>query len=762
MDRVSHRICPLCEATCGLEITTRETAPGSGKPQVVKIRGYEADVFSAGFLCPKGAALAELHEDPDRLRAPLVKRDGAFVEVSWDEAFAEIERRLPPILAAHGRDAVAMSIGNPAAHKASLLLYGARLGRALGSKNIYSASTLDQMPKQLSVGLMFGQWLSIPVPDLPRTELLLILGANPMTSNGSLWTVPDFRGKAKAAQARGARIIVVDPRRSETAELADQHLFIRPGGDVFLLAALAHTLFAEKRVKLGRLAEHTAGVAELEAAVRGCTPEAMAPLCGIAADEIRALARTLAAAERAAVYGRLGTCVTEHGTLNSWLVDALNVLLGQLDSPGGAMFAKAAAFAANASPASGPAGRGKGITIGRRHSRVSGAPEVYGEFPMTLLAEEIETPGEGQIRALISVASNPVLSSPNGQRLAAAFEQLDFMVSLDIYLNETTRHADVILPGLSPLEDLHFDVVFPQLAWRNAVRFSEPSLPPPAGSLSEWETMLRLIAIVQGKGAGADLAALDDELTTEDVRRTAGPFAEAVMAQVKPWRGPERLIELALRGGPYGDQFGRVPDGLTLAKVKAHPEGLDLGELAPRIPEVLRTPSGKIELAPPMLIEQLIEQLARATAETAPPAPALQVIGRRQLRSNNSWMHNLHSLAKGKARCTALVHPDDAARLGLRHAGRGTLRRAQADAAPGTASAHEIVVDIEISDEMMPGVISLPHGWGHDLPGARLKVAAARPGANLNAVLDDRRRDPLSGNAVLSGVAVELSPLPPE
>jgi anaerobic selenocysteine-containing dehydrogenase len=750
VERISHRICPLCEATCGLEITTRETAPGSGKEQVVKIRGHEADVFSAGFLCPKGAALAELHEDPDRLRAPLVKRDGAFVEVSWDEAFAEIERRLPPILAAHGRDSVAMSIGNPAAHKASLLLYGARLGRALGTRNIYSASTLDQMPKQLSVGLMFGQWLSIPVPDLPRTDLLLILGANPMASNGSLWTVPDFRGKAKAAQARGARIIVVDPRRSETAELADQHLFIRPGGDVFLLAALAHTLFAEQLVKLGRLAEHTAGVAELEAAVRECTPEAMAPRCGIAAEELRALARTLAAAERAAVYGRIGTCVNEHGTLNSWLVDALNVLLGQLDHPGGAMFSKAAAFAANAT---GPSGRGKGITTGRRHSRVSGAPEVYGEFPMTLLAEEIDTPGEGQIRALITVASNPVLSSPGGARLAAAFEQLDLMISLDIYLNETTRHADVILPGLSPLEDGHFDVAFPQFAWKNAVRFSEPVLPPRPGTPSEWETMLRLIAIVHGKGAGADLAALDDELTADDVRRAAGPLAGAVMAQVAQWRGPERLIDLALRGGPYGDQFGRVPDGLTLAKVKAHPEGIDLGELAPRIPELLRTPSGKIELAPPMLIAQLGHAMAAADR----PAPALQVIGRRQLRSNNSWMHNLPSLAKGKARCTALVHPDDAARLGLRDAGRGTLRRAGAGAAGAAA---ELVVDIEISDEMMPGVISLPHGWGHDLPGAKLQVAAARPGANLNAVLDDRRRDPLSGNAVLNGVAVELSPLP--
>lgn len=748
--KLSHRICPLCEATCGLEITTRGD-------QVVKIRGHDADVFSAGFLCLKGAALGELHADPDRLRAPLLKRDGQFVEVSWDEAFAEIERRLPPILEAHGRDAVAMSIGNPAAHKASLLLYGARLGRGLGTKNIYSASTLDQMPKQLSAGLMFGQWLSIPVPDLPRTDLLLILGANPMASNGSLWTVPDFRGKAKAAQARGAKIIVVDPRRSETAELADQHLFIRPGGDVYLLAALVHVLHAEGLVKLGRLAEHTAGVEALEAATRACTPEAMGPRCGIAASEIRTLARQLAAAPRAAVYGRIGTCVNEHGTVNSWLIDALNVLLGQLDAPGGAMFSKAAAFAANTL---GAPGKGKGVTTGRRRSRVSQAPEVYGELPMICLAEEIETPGPGQIRAVITVASNPVLSSPGGARLAAAFESLDLMISLDIYLNETTRHADVILPGLSPLQDLHFDVAFPQFAWRNAVRWSDPVLPRPPGAPAEWETMLRLLAIALGRGAGADLQALDDELTTDDVRRSAGPFADAILAELAkgpPWRGPERLIDLALRSGPYGDQFGRKPDGLTLAKVKAAPAGLDLGELAPRLPELLRTPSGKIELAP----EQLLEQLARAMSAEAAAPPPLQVIGRRQLRSNNSWMHNLPSLAKGKPRCTALVHPEDAARLGLRDAGRGKLRHAEAAATGGATGeiGAEIVVDIEISDEMMPGVISLPHGWGHDLPGARLAVAAARPGANLNAVLGDRARDPLSGNAVLSGVAVELVPL---
>ncbi|MEZ4358755.1 MAG: molybdopterin-dependent oxidoreductase [Kofleriaceae bacterium] len=738
MERTTRRICPLCEATCGLSITTRGD-------QVVGVRGDEADVFSRGFLCPKGAALRDLHHDPDRLRAPRLKRpDGSFVDVSWDDAFAEIERRLPPLRAAHGKDAVALSVGNPAVHKVGLLLYGARLGRALGTRNVFSASTLDQMPKQLSAGLMFGHWMSIPLPDLERTELLLILGANPMASNGSLWTVPDFRGKAKAARARGAKLIVVDPRRTETAELADRHVFLRPGGDVFFLLGLVHCLFDEQRVRLRHLEGHVAGLAELEAAVRAFPAEAMAPRCGVEAATLRELARQLATAERAAVYGRLGTCTQAYGTLASWLVDVLNVLTGNLDRPGGAMFPKAAAFASNTS---GAPGRGKGVAHGRHGSRVSGAPEIMGELPMVCLAEELETPGDGQIRALITVASNPVLSAPNGARLAAALERLDFMVSLDIYQNETTRHADVILPGLSPLEDVHFDAMFPQLACANAVRFSEATLPCPPGQQPEWRTLLRLVAIVRGDGAAADLDALDDELTEQEVRRLAGPMTEPILAAVAGARGPERLIDLALRAGPYG----RGPDGLTLAKVRAAPGGVDLGPLAPRVPELLRTPSGQIELAPPLLVEDL----RRVAADLERPAPDLVIIGRRQLRSNNSWLHNLPSLAKGKARCTALVHPSDAARLGLRDGGRGRLRRAAASA----ASAEErpaIDVDIEISDEMMPGVVSLPHGWGHDLPGVRLSVAAARPGANLNAILGDAR-DPLSGNAVLNGVAVELT-----
>jgi anaerobic selenocysteine-containing dehydrogenase len=408
----AYRICPFCEACCGLRVDVEQQ-------RVVRIHGDQRDVFAAGFLCPKAVGLKDLHDDPDRLRTPHIKRDGRFVDASWDEAYAEIERRLPPVIAAGGPNAVATVLGNPSAHKMSLMLYFPRLARALGTRNMFSASSVDQVPKMLSVGLMFGTWLSVPVPDIERCEFLLILGANPMVSNGSLWTVPDFRGKAKALRARGGKIVVIDPRRTETADIADAHHFIRPGSDVFFLLGIAHALFDEKLVRLGRLAEHVSGFERLEPAFAPYSPERVAERCAIPAYVMRDLARTLSSTERAAVYGRIGTCTQQFGTLASWLIDVINVLTGHLDQEGGAMFSKAAAFAANTR---GKPGSGRGVITGRYASRVSSAPEVGGELPLTCLAEEIDTPGTGQVKALIAIAANPVLSAPNGPRLAAALE----------------------------------------------------------------------------------------------------------------------------------------------------------------------------------------------------------------------------------------------------------------------------------------------------------------------------------------------------
>ena len=733
-ETLHHRICPLCEACCGLEIKVRDQ-------QVISIRGHEADVLSRGYICPKAVALKDLHEDPDRLRTPLIKRNGVHVEATWEEAYAEIEKRLPPLIAANGRDAVGVVVGNPSAHKIGLLTYFGKLARALGTKNVFTASTLDQMPKQLASGLMFGHWLSIALPDISRTDLLLVIGANPLASNGSMWTVPDFKGKAKALQARGGQLIVIDPRRTETAAMADAHHFIRPGADVFLLAAMVHTLFEEGLVTLGRVAEWVNGADDIRTAIAPFTPDVVAERCGMPAETIRALARQLARTPRAAVYARIGTCTQEYGTLASWLVDVLNTLTGHLDTEGGMLFAKSAAFASNTA---GKPGVGKGVSTGRHHARVSGAPEVYGELPITCLAEEIDTEGAGQIKALITVATNPVLSSPDGPRLEAALDQLDFMVSLDIYLNETTRHADVILPGVSPLQDWHYDVAFPQLSWRNHARYSPPVLERTAGQPEEWQTLLTLTAIVQGHGVQTDANALDDAQFEADAQRLFGAHASAVAQATQGLRGPQRNLDVALRTGPYGDQFGQKPEGLTLQKVMDANAagGIDLGELQPRIPEMLRTPSGKVELAPPMLLQDL----ERAAQDVRRLAPDLVIIGRRDVRTNNSWMHNLPTLAKGPFRCTALVHPDDAARYGVADGAMATLRN-------GTRS---VQAQVQVSDQMMRGVVSLPHGWGHDRPGAKLRVAAERPGANLNALLNDQLRDPLSGNAVLGGVAITL------
>jgi anaerobic selenocysteine-containing dehydrogenase len=743
-DFTAYRTCPLCEATCGLEITIED---GS----VSGIRGDADDVFSHGFICPKGYALKSLHEDPDRVRTPLVRQGSRFERASWEEAYAEIDRRLSTVLERGDRNAVAVYLGNPNAHNIDALVYGRVLVKAIGSRNVFSASTVDQMPKHVSAGLMFGTMTSIPIPDVDRTDHLLMLGANPLASNGSLLTAPDMRGRLRRIRERGGRVVVVDPRRSRTAEAADEHHFIRPGTDAHLLFAIANVLFSEGLADPGPLAELCEGLDRVEALAARFPPEAVAAMCGIEAQEIRRMARELAAAERAAVYGRIGTCTQEFGTLASWLVDVLNVLTGNLDRAGGAMFTKAAAGAANTR---GTPGRGKGATLGRWRSRVRGLPEVYGELPVACLAEEIDTPGEGQVRALVTLAGNPVLSTPNAGRLRRALEELELMVSVDIYLNETTRHADVILPAPSALCRSHYDLALYQLAARNVANYSPPVLEPDPAVPPEWQTLLRLTGIAAGQGLNADIDVLDEIVVSSLVGRElqggacalAGKTSEELMAALVPRRGPERVLDWMLRSGPYGDRFGAEPDGLTLERLEASPHGVDLGPLAPRLPEVLRTASGRIELAPDPIVAD-VERLAASLAR--PRNGGMVLIGRRQLRSNNSWMHNVGHLVRGADRCTVQVSADDAERLGLEDGGRATV----------SSERGSVEVPVEVTDSIMPGVVSIPHGWGHDDEVARLAVAADHAGANSNLLADELAIDPLSGNAVLNGIPVELAPV---
>jgi anaerobic selenocysteine-containing dehydrogenase len=737
--RTALRICPFCEATCGLTLTISEG-------RVTGARGDRDDVFSAGFICPKGASFGELDNDPDRLTQPLVRRDGVLTEATWDEAYAVVADRLGEVIREHGGTSVGVYFGNPNAHTVAGSLYAPLIIRGLGTRQVYSASTLDQMPKHVALGLMFGSPVAFTVPDLDRTDYLVIIGANPLVSNGSLATAADFPGKLRALRKRGGRLVVIDPARTRTAELADRHLAPRPGTDAALLFAIVHVLFEEGLVApdLGGIAEHVNGVDEVRALADEFAPEAVASHCGVSADDIRTLAREIAAAPTAAVYGRIGTSTVEFGTVGSWLVDVINILTGNLDRPGGAMFPLGATVSAPRPPKP-----GRGFRTGRWQSRVSGYPEALSEFPAAALAEEIDTAGEGQIKAMVTIAGNPVLSAPDGDRLDRALDSVGFMLSIDPYLNETTRHADVILPPPPPARSAHFDFALNNLAVRNNVRYSPPALPLDARP-DEPEILSRIALILYGLGPDGDVALVDDQVIAATLAKeaadpdspVAGRAVDELTAMLVQGAGYDRRLDMMLRLGPYGDAFGANPDGLTLERLKAAPHGIDLGPLQPRLPEVLRTPTGRIELAP----EPLIADVGRLRDSLGRPSDRFMLIGRRHLRSNNSWMHNVPALSGGTNRCTLRIHPDDAADLGL------------TDTAVIKGPGGELLAPVEVTDGMRRGVVSLPHGWGHDRGGTGQELATSQPGVNVNQLNDGNHLDALSGTAVLNGIPVDIAP----
>jgi anaerobic selenocysteine-containing dehydrogenase len=729
----------LCEATCGLTLTI------SGG-RVTGARGDREDVFSKGFICPKGASFAELDNDPDRLAGPLVRRDGELTEATWDEAYAVVADRLGGVVRDHGGASVGVYLGNPNAHTIAGSLYAPLIIRALGTRQVFTASTLDQMPKHVALGYLFGSPVAFTVPDLDRTDYLVIIGANPLVSNGSLATAADFPGKLRRLRSRGGRLTVIDPARTRTAQLADRHIAPRPGTDAALLFAVVHVLFEEEltTTDLAGLAEHLTGLERVRELADGFSPDAVAAYCGVPAEDIRVLAREIAAAPCAAVYGRIGTSTVEFGTIASWLVDVINILTGNLDRPGGTMFPLSPV-----APAPRPARPGRGFVTGRWHSRVSGHPEALGELPAAALPEEIDTPGGGQIKAMVTIAGNPVLSAPDGDRLDRALDELEFMLSIDPYLNETTRHADVILPPPPPSQAAHFDFALNNLAVRNNARYSPPALPAD-GRPDEPEILSRLALILYGMGHDADPGLVDDQVITTTLERevadpdspVAGRAVDELRAMLIAGPGYERRLDMMLRLGPYGDAFGANPDGLTLLRLKAAPHGIDLGPLQPRIPEVLKTASGRIELAP----DVLIAEAARLQKSLGRRDDGFLLIGRRHLRSNNSWMHNLPALAGGTNRCTLRIHPDDAAELGL------------TDNAAIKGPGGDLVAPIELEPGMRRGVVSLPHGWGHDRGGTRQGVAADQPGVNVNQLNDGGLLDPLSGTAVLNGIPVDIAP----
>lgn len=757
-------ICPLCEATCGLRITM-------DGDRVTAVRGDDEDVFSHGYVCPKGTAIGELHHDPDRVRTPLIRdpATGRLEAATWDEAFAFITERLAAVIATHGKDAVAFFLGNPNVHNLSSTFYLPALIRAVGTANRFTASTVDQFPKQVASGLMYGTPLSVAVPDIDNTDYLLVLGANPLVSNGSMMTAPDMPGRLRALRKRGGRLVVVDPIRTRTARVADEHVSIRPGSDAFLLAAIANVLFSDGLAEAGRAAQFIDPIEwqAVAAAVEPFTPAATEPITGVGADTVTRLAHELSAAPRAAVYGRMGTTTTglalgpdrtvNLGTTSSWLIDIVNIAIGALDEPGGVMWALPVAGGPSTE---GTPGIGRGVTIpGRRRTRVRELPSILGEFPAATLAEEIDTPtpdGTG-IRALFCIAGNPVVSTPDGMRLERAISELELMVSIDPQITETSRLADVVLPVPSPLARRHLDVVFGNLAIRNTARYSAPIVPLGPGELDESDILLRLTAIAFAIATGQpepsthdvdDLiaATVAQQAVDDQSSRGHGLALADILAAVGDKRGVERLLDLRIRSGPYGDGFGTVADGLTLDDVVAAPHGIDLGPLTPRLPQVLRTASGRVEPAPEPLMQSLAE--LRPVLADPPAVPEFVLVGRRQLRSNNSWMHNVPTLAGGSNRCSVLMHPADAERLGV--ADGVDVRVA--------STTGEVIAPVTITDDVRPGVVCMPHGWGHVHGDAWGETARAAAGVNVNHVVSSTSIDALAGTSSLAGMAVDVRP----
>jgi anaerobic selenocysteine-containing dehydrogenase len=727
--------CPLCEAMCGLEIQV-----DGGR--VARIRGNRDDTWSRGHLCPKGASLGALHEDPDRIRTPMIKVDGQWQEVSWEAAFRRCTELLTPVIEKYGISAVTAYTGNPLAHSFSL---GRYTGVLLGMSGIplsYSPGTVDQWPKNLSSHLMYGGWWTFPVPDIERTDLLVVMGANPAASQGSLLAAPDVMGIIGEIRNRG-KVIVVDPVRTATAARADEWLPITPGTDAALLLAVVQTLFDENLVNLGTVGGHVEGVDTVRELAADWTPERVAATTGITADRIRALARELAGTERAVVYGRIGLCNQEFGSLASWLVDVVNILSGHFDTPGGSMFPRPAAWSMTVQPI--PGLEDGAPTFGRFATRVRGAKEVLGQVPVSCMVEEMETPGAGQLKALITVAGNPVLSSPGGHRLDEALPKLDAMIAVDLWLNETTRHADVILPGLSPLEQPHHDDLILQFAVNSVANYSPPVFAPADPDRpAEWEILIRLTGLCTGTPAEeVDVAAIDDGFF-DYMCFTQGLDGAQIRTHYDSG-GPERMLDLTLRTGPFGDRYGENPDGLTLAKLKDAPNGINFGPMVPQVPQVLGTADGKIRLAP----QYLLDDVPRLADRLVRDADELVLVSRRQLRSNNSWLHNVQALMKGKDRCTLWVHRDDARRLGL----------SDGDIAAVRSAGGEIEVPVELTDAIKPGVVSMPHGWGHGKPGTRMSVANGSPGVNSNVVSPPDFLDAPSGNGALNGIPVTVRAL---
>ena len=737
---VHYRICPFCEQNCGTEVTI-DRATGA----VLTVRGDKADPLSKGYICPKAYALKDLHHDPEVLTGPLIRRDGRFEEVSWDEALDFTARRLTDLQHKYGPNTVASYFGTGLTHVPGLALYAPLLLTTLGSNQVYSASSVDSHAHFMTTVAMFGGLASMPIPDIDNSDYFVLIGANPLQSNGSFLTAPGVPRRLRNIQARGGKVVVIDPRRTETADMADWHLSVRPGSDAVLLLAVAHILFAENLVNLRHIAAHAAHLDELRAIAARFTPEQASAACGIPVEAVYRLARELAAAPRACIYGRIGSSMQQFGSLTNWLIVAVNALTGNLDRPGGSMFPQGVFEAILFSERC----RDGVLPYARWRSRVSGLPELGAQLPCAAMMEEMDTPGEGQVHGLITLCGNPVLSTPNGGgRLTRAIEQLEFVLSFDIYINETSRHADVILPSPRCLAHSDFTLVYPFFMVRDYARWNAPVFDAPPGVLHDCDIMCELVARLKGiSPEEADelaLCMLFDQLRDQGNPVVCNTSFDMVLAALNEAGGQDRMFELLVRSGPYGDHFGKQAHGLTIEKLKTQPHGVDFGPMRPRIEEVVFLPGGKVDLAPSLITSDLARLESWLNEDES---ECLHLLGRRHMRSFNTWMHNLPSLAKGPNPCTLLMHPRDAERRGIKDGQLVCIRSRTGD----------IEAPVQLSDEIREGVVSLPHGWGHDDPAVPgQQRAKSRAGVNYNLLADETLLDVPSCNTNLNYIPVEI------
>jgi len=692
--KTHYRTCNLCEAMCGLEIkhTTID---------VISIKGDKKDELSKGHICPKAVALQDLYYDKDRLKTPIKRTKNGWIDISWEDAFDEVVENIKSIQHKYGKNAIGSYRGNPNVHNTGLMLFGTPFMQSIGSNQKYTATSVDQLPHHFASLMMFGHYLMFPIPDIDRTDFMLIMGGNPAVSNGSIMTAPDFSNRLKAIKKKGGQVVVVDPRFTETSKIANQHLYIKPGTDAFLLLALIHTIFKENLATKGHLENHLNGWETIKELAKVYSPEKIAEVVGIDAKNIIELAQQFATSKTAVCYGRLGLSTQEFGGLCQWLVNVLNCITGNLDVEGGALFTKPAIDMVGMSKMTGKTGR-----FNKRQSRVHRLPEFTGEFPVSTLADEILTPGKDQIKMMVTIAGNPVLSTPNGKRLEEAFETLDYMVAIDIYLNETTKHANIILPTTTGLETPLYDLVFHQFAIRNTAKYSEALFDKTKEQRHDWEILKALTTKLSGKENPLNL---------------------------------EQTLDYMLQFSSYQDHK------LSVTELKKHPHGIDYGPLKPQLPERLFTEDKKVELAHPLFLKDLVRLKTKLEHKTNSEYP-FSLIGRRHLRSNNSWMHNSERLVKGKERCTLLINSIDANTLNIKEGQKVTV----------TSNVGEVNLPIEITDNMMQGVVSIPHGWGHYRKGTKLSIAQKNAGVSLNDLTNPKQIDALTGNVDFSGTKVKI------